>query len=80
MAGADAFWVIDTNDVKDADGADSEKFSENTMDFSWAAGLAFMPMDNLRLEGEFNINNLNNILSLGNSDPLFFQLGGTLTF
>jgi hypothetical protein len=80
MAGADAFWVIDTNDVKDDTGADSEKFSENTMDFSWAAGLAFMPMDNLRLEGEFNINNLDNILSLGNSDPLFFQLGGTLTF
>lgn len=78
MAGANAFWVTS----KDEESMDDDEYTESWrgMNFFYSGGLAFVPNERFRLEGELDMGNLNQLLSLGNSTPLLLRVGGTYTF
>lgn len=78
MAGANAFWSQSKNTEIFADEEESE--SERGMDFFYSGGLAFSPSENVRIEGQLHMDELNNLLSLGNENQLLIRVGGTVTF
>ncbi|MBK6733636.1 MAG: hypothetical protein IPG61_06025 [bacterium] len=59
---------------------DEASESEHGMDFFYSGGLAFSPSENVRLEGQLHMDELNNLLSLGNQNQLLIRVGGTVTF
>jgi hypothetical protein len=78
MAGANAFWsqMKMTETVVD----DEASESEHGMDFFYSGGLAYTPSENVRIEGQLHMDELNNLLSLGNQNQLLIRVGGTVTF
>lgn len=78
MAGANAFWSQGKSTLSDTDDEESE--SQRGMDFFYSGGLAYSPSDNVRLEGQLHMDELNNLLSLGNENQLLIRVGGTVTF
>jgi hypothetical protein len=78
MAGANAFWSQGKN-TETFDG-DEESESMRGMDFFYSGGLAFSPSDNVRIEGQLHMDELNNILTLGNREQLLIRVGGTVLF
>jgi hypothetical protein len=77
MAGANAFWSTTKEEV-DADGGMDE--SSRGMNFSYTGGVAFIPSDNIRIEGELDMGNLNRLLTLGNEQPMLLRVGTTVVF
>ncbi len=57
-----------------------ETWSDYGMIYSYSGGLAYCPGDRFRLEGQFAMNQLHRILSLGNTTPLLVRVGGTYSF
>ena len=78
MAGANAFWSQGKNTETLAGDEASE--GERGMDFYYSGGLAFSPSDNVRIEGQLHMDELNNLLSLGNQNQLLVRVGGTVTY
>ncbi len=78
MAGANAYWGISKDKV--TAGSDEETESERGMTFSYSGGLAFVPNDAVRIEGQLEMDRLNNLLSLGNDTPLLARVGATFAF
>lgn len=46
--------------------------------WDWSAGLFFQPTENVRIDARFQEANLDQVLSLGNQEPLVFYLGTTV--
>lgn len=78
MAGANAFWST-LGEKLEASGYE-DKEAERGMNFSYSGGLAFVPNDRVRIEGQLEMDQLNNLLSLGNDTPLLMRVGGTFLF
>lgn len=78
MGGANAYWS--TTKFKDTDSEVEETETERGMTFSYSGGLAFVPNDNVRIEGQLEMGQLNRLLSLGNDSPLLTRVGATFTF
>jgi hypothetical protein len=78
MAGANAFWS--QGKYTETFDGDEASESERGMDFFYSGGLAFSPSENVRLEGQLHMDELNNLLSLGNQQQLLVRVGGTVTF
>ncbi|MDY0109626.1 MAG: hypothetical protein RBT60_06780 [Candidatus Krumholzibacteria bacterium] len=78
MAGANAFWT--TYGDKTEAGSWEGKIAKRGMNFSYSGGLAFVPNDRVRIEGQLEMDQLNNLLSLGNNTPLLMRVGGTFVF
>ena len=78
MAGANAYWS--TMKEEFAAGEVEETESMRGMTFSYSGGLAFVPNDNVRIEGQLEMDQLNRLLSLGNTTPLLARVGATFVF
>ncbi|MBE0565235.1 MAG: hypothetical protein IH621_04695 [Krumholzibacteria bacterium] len=78
MAGANAIW----SQMKGTETFEGDEASESErgMDFYYSGGLAFTPSDNVRIEGQLHMDELNNLLSLGNENQLLIRVGGTVVF
>jgi hypothetical protein len=77
MAGANAYWSTMKEEVDVEDGTDE---SSRGMQFAYSGGLAFVPNDKVRIEGQLEMDRLNNLMSLGNTTPLLMKVGGTFVF
>jgi len=91
MAGANAYWNKSTpkweetlasypSEWGSVSAMETSESSERGLIFSYSGGLAFVPNDRVRIEGQLNMNQLNNLLSLGNTTPLLLRVGGTFVF
>lgn len=78
MAGANAIWSRE-KETETFDG-DEESESVRGMEFFYSGGLAYTPSDNVRIEGQLHMDELNNLLSLGNENQLLIRVGATVTF
>jgi hypothetical protein len=57
---------------------DTGEFKTASFDYDWTAGLFFQPTDNVRIDFQFNKEELGQVLSLGNEEPLVWYLGATV--
>ncbi len=78
MAGANAFWS-NMEDKLTATGGELTE-SERGMMFSYHGGLAYTPGDNVRIEGQLHMDELNQILTFGNTTAMLLRVGGTVMF
>jgi len=46
--------------------------------YDWTAGIFYQPKENVRIDVQLNQDNLCNVLSLGNEDPLAVYIGATI--
>ena len=85
MAGATALWTAQAEKEEgDYTNGDPWTYEETdtyrSMQFYYSGGLAYVPNDRVRIEGQLDMGMLNNLLTLGNRDPLLLRVGGTFTF
>lgn len=59
-------------------GDETEKFTTSGFSYDWSAGLFFQPTSNVRIDFQFNKEELGQVLSLGNEEPLVWYIGATV--
>lgn len=80
-AAADASWVMTTVDtVNAADVDDTQEDKTSSYAFDWTAGLGFSIFDNVQLDFVLQTDNLDQLLSLGNQEPLIGQISANVTY
>lgn len=77
MGGVGFTHVFDTY-KEDPTGTAEDETKTNGSLWDWSAGLFFQPTETVRIDARFQEGNLNQILSLGNDQPLVFYLGATV--
>ena len=75
------YGAYSMNSEEENDGADPDPDTDDSsasFSYDWSAGLFFQPTDNVRIDFQFNKEELGQVLSLGNEEPLVWYLGATV--
>jgi hypothetical protein len=78
MGGVEWAYVLGSTEDKDFGDAGTQKYTVNGSDFDWSVGMFFQPNDAVRIDAQLREDNLDHILSLGNSEELITYIGATV--
>jgi hypothetical protein len=78
MGGVEWAYVLGSTEDKDFEAAGTQKFTANGSDFDWSVGLFFQPNDAVRIDAQLREDNLDHLISLGNSEELITYIGATV--
>jgi hypothetical protein len=74
MGGVEWAYAMITGEDKGSE----TKTTDNFSDYDWSVGMYFQPTDNVRVDAQLRDDNLDHLLSLGNTNPLIAYLGATV--
>lgn len=81
MGAMTAYYSIDNNEQNDGTDPDPDvDFTSQGLSYDWQAGVFFQPTDVVRVDFQLVKDNLGQLLSLGNDQPLVWFLGATASY
>jgi hypothetical protein len=77
-----AYRMVSEDDKTEVPGdppsSSTEETTDNGSDFGWSVGLFFQPNDTVRIDAQLREDNLDHLLSLGNTNELITYIGATV--